>query len=358
MTFGRAVDCSVVLNDELVSRHHAAIEPTPTGYRLVDTGSRNGVYVGDQRVAELALTHQARFRIGSTTFEFVAPTPRGEPAAPRTFIVRVVSPGVPADAGRSIEADSGIATVGRGDDCTLTLADLATSRHHARIEALEDGRFRLVDTRSANGLWVEGRRVAEETVLPGQRFRIGSTVLECEFLGDATADVERTVMLPAAKPAPAAAAALEATAPPPAPKPPALETAGDALDSVVKPFLLDDPASVYYVASGKVEIFTITVQGQRPVGARTSGLACGTAAASASWHRGRRGRSCGASRAPHSARWGNTRWEPRKWRAWWTTGSRRSRRTLPTTFPPRRPSRDGLTADRPPHCHPALRPAS
>lgn len=275
MTFGRAVDCSVVLNDELVSRHHAAIEPTPTGYRLVDTGSRNGVYVGDQRVAELALTHQARFRIGSTTFEFVAPTPRGEPAAPRTFIVRVVSPGVPADAGRSIEADSGIATVGRGDDCTLTLADLATSRHHARIEALEDGRFRLVDTRSANGLWVEGRRVAEETVLPGQRFRIGSTVLECEFLGDATADVERTVMLPAAKPAPAAAAALEATAPPPAPKPPALETAGDALDSVVKPFLLDDPASVYYVASGKVEIFTITVQGQRPVGARTHFLTVG-----------------------------------------------------------------------------------
>ena len=54
VTIGRGPDNSVVLTDPSVSRSHARIErPEGGGYRLVDLGSRNGLRVEAQEVAEL-----------------------------------------------------------------------------------------------------------------------------------------------------------------------------------------------------------------------------------------------------------------------------------------------------------------
>ena len=80
VTIGRGNDCVIVLQDGGVSRHHAVIESTPTGYRLRDTGSANGVFVADERKSEVALTHGLQFGIGDTVFEFV--NPLVEPAPP------------------------------------------------------------------------------------------------------------------------------------------------------------------------------------------------------------------------------------------------------------------------------------
>mgnify|MGYP002654778496 CR=1 FL=1 len=47
---GRAIDNDIVLDDIVVSSRHLEIRPAPTGWELVDLGSTNGTFVGDQPV--------------------------------------------------------------------------------------------------------------------------------------------------------------------------------------------------------------------------------------------------------------------------------------------------------------------
>jgi pSer/pThr/pTyr-binding forkhead associated (FHA) protein len=51
--------------------------------------------------------------------------------------------------------------------------DDTVSRHHARLE-LRDGRWFLIDLDSSNGTSVNGRRVRDAEVRPGDRIRLGA----------------------------------------------------------------------------------------------------------------------------------------------------------------------------------------
>ncbi len=63
-TIGRAGDCHVCLETRWVSRVHARILREETGYRLLDAGSKNGVFVNGQRVVEsLPLTDGDRIQL-------------------------------------------------------------------------------------------------------------------------------------------------------------------------------------------------------------------------------------------------------------------------------------------------------
>jgi ABC-type multidrug transport system ATPase subunit len=63
--------------------------------------------------------------------------------------------------------------IGRAGDCDVCLAHPTVSRRHAELERLPDGRLRLRDS-SRNGVFVDGRRVAEaEVIREGQRVGIG-----------------------------------------------------------------------------------------------------------------------------------------------------------------------------------------
>ena len=64
-------------------------------------------------------------------------------------------------------------TLGRSPDCELVFCDDTVSRHHARLE-LRDGRWFLIDLDSSNGTSVNGRRVRDAEVRPGDRIRLGA----------------------------------------------------------------------------------------------------------------------------------------------------------------------------------------
>lgn len=260
VTIGRADDCTIVLADTAVSRHHAAVERTPAGFRLVDTGSANGVFVDEQRVGEAALSGGTQFRIGTTVFEFLAPLPvAAEPtivAGPQPFLVRIVAAKAADAVGKEYEV-SGLVTLGRGADCTIALRDGSASRTHATLQALGDEGYRLADNNSANGVWLEDRRVTEEVLRPGQRFRIGDTFLECHPKQEEN-EGERTMVMADLGQLMAKVAARR------------LAEAGEAIAiSGSQALLLDDPSCAYYVASGKVEIFTVAVKDGAALGARS-----------------------------------------------------------------------------------------
>lgn len=247
-----------MLEDSSVSRHHAAIETTREGFRLVDTGSANGVFVGGERVSEARLANGVRFQVGDTVFEFVAPeSDEGERTlvVSPEYVIRVAASRVPGLAGTEFVV-SGTATIGRGEDCTIPLKDGSASRHHATVEWCPEG-YRVTDQESANGVWLEDRRIASHVLRDGERFRIGDTQLECHARAE-EAESERTLVMADYTALMAKVAARQLT------------EAGETISLTgSEARLLNDPASAFYVASGKVEVFTVAVRDGRPFGART-----------------------------------------------------------------------------------------
>jgi pSer/pThr/pTyr-binding forkhead associated (FHA) protein len=67
--------------------------------------------------------------------------------------------------------------LGRSSACELVLADDTVSRRHAELRA-EDGRWIVRDLDSSNGTWVNGRRVIEAEVRPGDVLHLGGCRLK------------------------------------------------------------------------------------------------------------------------------------------------------------------------------------
>jgi ABC-type multidrug transport system ATPase subunit len=67
---GRGQENDRVLDHPLVSRVHAKIESTPTGYRIIDCGSTNGTFVNGKPVTEAWLEDNDQIRIGPYVFRF------------------------------------------------------------------------------------------------------------------------------------------------------------------------------------------------------------------------------------------------------------------------------------------------
>jgi pSer/pThr/pTyr-binding forkhead associated (FHA) protein len=70
----------------------------------------------------------------------------------------------------------GVTHLGRGFSATVQLEDPGVSRRHA-IVVQRRGGVRILDDRSANGTWVNGRRVFDAALSDGDVIVLGRTVL-------------------------------------------------------------------------------------------------------------------------------------------------------------------------------------
>ena len=221
-------------------------------------------------------------------------------------MLRVVEGGAGVAAGTELVLKT-VVTLGRAEECDLVFAEQDVSRAHARLEITPEG-VALTDLGSSYGTWIAKSKIERTVILkPGERFRLGGRVLiECVAPEVPAAlpappphahveerDVTQFVFTPkdaqppaapspvkgrapvtapppsgVAAPGPPAAAARAAEAPAPigdadfsstvvipmAARPPAgpgrLEEAGTVVDvSAHRPFLLDDPSTVWRVES-------------------------------------------------------------------------------------------------------------
>jgi putative nucleotidyltransferase with HDIG domain len=69
-------------------------------------------------------------------------------------------------------------TIGRMPQCDIQIEDQAVSRRHCTIEAAPDSLL-VVDLQSANGTFVNEEMIDRATLAPGDRLRVGGTVLDC-----------------------------------------------------------------------------------------------------------------------------------------------------------------------------------
>jgi predicted component of type VI protein secretion system len=89
---GRAVHCEVHLRDVSVSREHARLVHADDRWRVVDTGSRNGVSVGGARVEGADLTDGAEFLVGEVLLRFRADAPVPAASNPAAHVPKTAAP--------------------------------------------------------------------------------------------------------------------------------------------------------------------------------------------------------------------------------------------------------------------------
>ncbi|MCA9290107.1 MAG: FHA domain-containing protein [Phycisphaerales bacterium] len=69
--------------------------------------------------------------------------------------------------------------IGRGESCPIQVVDELVSRKHAQVRYdASDDRYHLLDMKSANGVFLNGRRVEEDALLEdGDIFELGHSKL-------------------------------------------------------------------------------------------------------------------------------------------------------------------------------------
>jgi pSer/pThr/pTyr-binding forkhead associated (FHA) protein len=98
--------------------------------------------------------------------------------------------------GRTFELKAEHTTVGRVEDNIFQITDASVSSHHAEI-ILRGTEVLIKDSNSTNGTYINGGKISEAVLQPGQTLRFGQVELKLDDGKAATA--------PSAAPAPAAA---------------------------------------------------------------------------------------------------------------------------------------------------------
>ncbi|MCX6560669.1 MAG: FHA domain-containing protein [Candidatus Aminicenantes bacterium] len=70
---GRAFECHLMLNDEMISSQHARIVRSGEHYELQDLGSTNGTFVNGEKIAKKVLRTGDKLMFGALEFEFSRP---------------------------------------------------------------------------------------------------------------------------------------------------------------------------------------------------------------------------------------------------------------------------------------------
>jgi pSer/pThr/pTyr-binding forkhead associated (FHA) protein len=110
----------------------------------------------------------------------------------------ILSPGM---AGRSHELSVDKTTIGRVDDNTFPIAEASVSSHHCEV-VLRGTDVLIRDLNSTNGTFINGEKITESVLKPGQTLRLGQIELRLETNAQA-----------GSAPAPSAAPSAPASAP-------------------------------------------------------------------------------------------------------------------------------------------------
>ncbi|BBY05033.1 FHA domain-containing protein [Mycobacterium noviomagense] len=179
-TIGRANEADIRLEDPRVSRQHAVLQATPTGWVLVNH-SRNGMFVYGQRVDSVTImSRPVTVFLGSASSgealqirpihpvaASAAPTQRAPRQGPTTI----------ARAPTAVHAiEQVVVTIGRAPQNNVVLNDLLVSRRHAILRR-SGNRWELVDNNSANGTYVNGNRIRRAVIGPDDVVGIGHHLL-------------------------------------------------------------------------------------------------------------------------------------------------------------------------------------
>ncbi|MFI5937524.1 FHA domain-containing protein [Actinoplanes sp. NPDC051494] len=183
---GRDPHCAVVVAANGVSREHCVFELRDHRWFVVDT-SRNGTFVGEQRITSHPLTPGSPIvvRLGDRDAGPTVTVRLGDPglAEPTAVAVTAMTAPAPETVKAVYPFGGGPLTIGRSPDNAVVVDDLLASRNHARVTAARPGVAVVTDLGGRNGTFVNGHPVTRSSLLPGDRLTIGRTTFSFDGAG-------------------------------------------------------------------------------------------------------------------------------------------------------------------------------
>lgn len=195
VTIGRAGNCDLTIADDSVAKLHAEVAVGEDGrltlHNLAGGGHilLNGKTVEDSSPLKL----NDKLKIGERIFSVVDPkVTRLKPSGGASGVSWALRANHPAIAGRVFPVRES-SVVGRSEECDITFSLSHLSRRHARLE-VRDGLLFVVDLGSANGTYLNNKRVTETRVRRGDELRFDT--LSFSVVGPAD-DLGKTTVRPA-----------------------------------------------------------------------------------------------------------------------------------------------------------------
>jgi diguanylate cyclase (GGDEF)-like protein len=106
----------------------------------------------------------------------------------------VISAKSAASIGRMFKLDRSETVLGRSSEAQCQVEDDGISRKHAKVVAIGDGRFQLVDLGSTNGTFHNGLKVSSAPLHDGDKIQIGSnTVLKFSIQDELEEQYQRSI---------------------------------------------------------------------------------------------------------------------------------------------------------------------
>jgi len=185
---GTAAECLIVLAAPGIALRHAEVH-LRNGQALVRVPDPRNVVVlnGRQVTSDTALKPGDLLlfaKVGCQVMaapEKVAPAQPARPAAGsdendgrtriRQALPKFMLRGVSGSTFGKTYALVGTMTIGRQQDCDISLPGDEISRHHARVQVLPDG-VMVEDMGSANGTFINDKRVHSGVLKPGEELRL------------------------------------------------------------------------------------------------------------------------------------------------------------------------------------------
>ena len=186
---GRDDGADIPLIDARVSWEHAVLRAEGPVWVLEDRGSRNGTFLGAQRVNRLEITGPYVVHFGHPEdgpvlrFELVPDpvrdfAPRGGPG-PAALVPDSASgdttflPGVIREPTSRVRIQSKVMKIGRRPDNDIVVTDLGVSKQHAELRMSPTGRYQIIDLGSHNGTFVNGTKVHQAELNENDIIAIG-----------------------------------------------------------------------------------------------------------------------------------------------------------------------------------------
>ena len=162
---GRDEQNTIRLTERNVSRRHASLKKSSNAWHIVDHESYNGCYVNGQRVAgHQPLQHSDIIQLGdyrifitsdAADADATGPNPAAQaaPTPPQEKPDRLVMVAGPS-VGAEFPLGETPLSIGRAEECGISINHPSVSRFHAEIRPIGKGRFEITDKGSSNGIRV------------------------------------------------------------------------------------------------------------------------------------------------------------------------------------------------------------
>jgi ABC-type multidrug transport system ATPase subunit/pSer/pThr/pTyr-binding forkhead associated (FHA) protein len=173
INIGRDLSNDIVINARVVSAFHAQIilegsqfvllHPHPKRAATLNGLLYEGHLIQGNELYRKALTRGDVFRIGDENGTLVTLTFNDGSGALQEIIPDI----------RPIPLGAPFITMGRHHDNMVVLNHPQVSGHHARLEQVPGGGYRIIDLDSTNHVYVDAQRITNQLLKPGTEVRIG-----------------------------------------------------------------------------------------------------------------------------------------------------------------------------------------